>query len=100
LEPISAGVSEKVRTTVRLPKAIYDEARNLIEENVVSVDSMNDFLVSAIAAYVKLVKRKQIDAAFAGMADDADYQKEALLIADQFAQSDWEALEIAEGKQK
>jgi hypothetical protein len=99
--PASAfKITERIRTTVRLPKPIYDEARSLVDENVVPVDSLNDFLVAAIASYVKLVKRKQIDAAFAGMADDADYQKEALLIAEQFAQSDWEALEIAEGKQK
>jgi hypothetical protein len=96
----AANANEKVRTTVRLPKSIYDEARNLIEASVVPVDSLNDFLVTAIAAYVKLVKRKQIDAEFAGMAHDADYQKEALLIAEESAQSDWEALEIAEGKQK
>jgi hypothetical protein len=100
MESITLNSSEKVRITVRLPKSIYDEARNLIAASVVPVDSLNDFLVTAIAAYVELVKRKQIDAAFAGMADDADYQKEAQLIADQFAQSDWEALEIAEGKQK
>jgi len=100
MDSVTVNSNEKVRTTVRLPKAIYDEARNLIEENVVPVDSMNDFLVSAIAAYVKIVKRKQIDAAFSGMATDLEFQKEALLIAEEFAQSDWEALEIAEGKQK
>ncbi len=41
-------------------------------------------------------RRKQIDAAFAGIAEDADYQKEAKLIAEEFSQSDWEALEISE----
>jgi hypothetical protein len=97
--PASASkTTERVRTTVRLPKPIYDEARSLVDENIVPVDSLNDFLVAAIASYVKLVKRKQIDAAFTGMADDAEYQKEARLIAEEFAQSDWDALEIAEGK--
>lgn len=92
--------SEKVRTTVRLPKPIYDEARTMVEESVVPVDSLNDFLVTAIAAYVKLLKRKQVDAAFAGMAGDSDYQKESRLISEEFSQSDWEALEIAEGKRE
>jgi hypothetical protein len=99
MESASVNGSDKVRITVRLPKAIYDEARNLIEANVVPVDSLNDFLVTAIAAYVKLVKRKQVDAAFSGMASDPEYQKESRLISDEFAQSDWEALEIAEGNQ-
>jgi hypothetical protein len=92
--------TEKARVTVRLPKSIYDEARNLIEESVVPVDSLNDFLVTAIAAYVKLVKRKQVDAAFSGMAGDSEYQKVSRVISEEFAQSDWEALESTEGKQK
>jgi hypothetical protein len=57
---------------------------------------MTSFFVAAIASYVKLLKRKQIDAAFAGMAGDADYQKQAHLIAEEFTTSDWEAFELAE----
>jgi len=30
------------------------------------------------------------------MSEDADYQKEAKLIAEEFSQSDWDALEIGE----
>jgi hypothetical protein len=30
------------------------------------------------------------------MAEDADYQKEAKLIAEEFGQSDWEAFELIE----
>jgi hypothetical protein len=33
------------------------------------------------------------------MADDAVYQKEAQLIADEVTQSDWEALEAIEGEE-
>jgi hypothetical protein len=94
----SAGGNEKVRTTVRLPKSIYEEARTMVEESVVPVDSLNDFWVTAIAAYVKLLKRKQVDAAFAEMAGDTNYQKESRLISEEFSQSDWDALEIAGGK--
>ena len=40
--------------------------------------------------------RRQIDAAFASMAEDADYQKEAQLLAEEFWYSDWEALTLEE----
>ena len=89
--------TERVRTTVRLPRPLYEEARKFVErEVVVSVETVNDFFVAAILAYVKLLRRKQIDAAFAGMGEDADYQKEARLVAEEFSASDWEALQMAE----
>jgi len=95
--PVTSTQSpEKVRTTVRLPRPIYNESRWYVEKSVVSSETLNDFFVTAIVAYVKLLRRKQIDADFAGMAEDTNYQKEARLISEEFTQSDWEAFEIAE----
>lgn len=37
-----------------------------------------------------------IDAGFAGMAEDAEYQQEAIQIEGEFAPSQWEALQLAE----
>ncbi|MGA3176221.1 MAG: hypothetical protein ABSE19_02620 [Candidatus Acidiferrum sp.] len=37
-----------------------------------------------------------VDAAFASMGGDADYQKQEMLIAEEFSRTDWEALEISE----
>ena len=88
--------SDKIQTTVRLPRTLYEQARWLIKRNVSSAASINDFVIAALTSYVKMLKRKQIDAAFAGMAEDADYQKEAQRIVEGFAESDWEALQIAE----
>jgi hypothetical protein len=87
---------ERVRTTVRLPRPLYDEARSYLGKDLSPADNINDFFVAAICNYVKLLRRKRIDAAFASIAEDADYQKEAKLIAEEFGQSDWEALEIGE----
>ncbi|OLE41045.1 MAG: hypothetical protein AUI36_24835 [Cyanobacteria bacterium 13_1_40CM_2_61_4] len=87
---------EKVRTTVRLPRPLYDEVRQFVERDLNSAETINDFFVAAILAYVKLLRRKRIDAAYACMSEDADYQKEAKLIAEEFSQSDWDALEIGE----
>jgi hypothetical protein len=86
-------------TTVRLPRPAYDQAKHYVDyERATSAKflSLNDFFVTAIQAYLKLCKRRQIDAAFASMAEDADYQKEARLLAEEFEASDWEALELGE----
>ncbi len=88
--------TRKVQTTVRLPRSLYEQAKCFVDKDVSSVNSINDFVVAAIQTYLKMLRRKRIDAAFAGMAEDANYQKEAQLIAEEFEQSDWEALEIAE----
>jgi hypothetical protein len=85
-------------TTVRLPRRVYDEAKRVVskESEGATRVSLNDLIVAAITAYLKVYKRRQIDAAFAGMAEDADYQKEAKLLAEEFEYSDWEAIKLGE----
>lgn len=41
-------------------------------------------------------RRAEIDAAFADMANDPEYQKEALRMAEEFAAADWEAMRLFE----
>ena len=94
-----AARSETRTTTVRLPLPVYDQARCVVDKEnrgKGATVSLNDFIVSAIKAYLKMLKRRQIDAAFASMAEDADYQKEASLLAEEFEHSDWEALRLEE----
>jgi len=85
-------------TTVRLPRPVYDQAKLVVdkEKGGSATHSLNDLIVTAIKAYLKMYQRKQIDAAFSRMAKDADYQKEAALLAEEFEHSDWEALRIEE----
>ncbi|HVS89144.1 MAG TPA: hypothetical protein VHF01_13115 [Candidatus Acidoferrum sp.] len=90
------GSGKRVRTTVRLPQLLYNEARKYVDKELVPAENINDFFVAAICAYVKLLRRKEIDADFAKIAEDADYQKEAQLVAEEFSQSDWEAFELTE----
>ncbi len=86
----------KVQTTLRLPRPLYQQARSLVEKGVSSAESLNDFIVAAIEAYVNALRRRRIDAAFRRMAEDTHYQEEAQLIAEEFERSDWEALEATE----
>ncbi len=88
--------SRKVQATVRLPRTLYQQAKWFVDDKHTALESINDFFVAAITAYIKLLRRKRIDAAFCGMAEDTNYRKEALLIAEEFSQSDWEALELTE----
>jgi hypothetical protein len=86
----------KVQTTIRVPKPVYEEARDCVRKNWTQAETINDFFVTAIKAYLRLIQRKKIDAAFAGMATDEEYMKKAQLISEEFSASDLEALEIAE----
>ena len=90
--------AETRTTTIRLPRPVYDQAKRVVntESGGRSRISLNDLIVMAITNYLKMYKRRQIDAAFSGMAEDADYQKEAKLLAEEFDYSDWEALETSE----
>jgi hypothetical protein len=84
-------------TTVRLPRRVYEEAKRVVnkESDGARRVSLNDLMVAALTSYLKVYKRRQIDAAFAGMAKDANYQKEAELLAEGFQYSDWEAIKLA-----
>ena len=84
---------KKIRTTVTLPKPVYEEARSLVNSNAAPVESMNGLFEAAITAYLKQLKRKEIDAEFAAMSTDPAYQQEAQSISEEFSQSDWEAFE-------
>lgn len=86
----------KVQTTLRLPRVLYDQAQRVVEKDLAGVTSLNDLMILALSTYVRSLRRKQIDAAFAGMSADPDYLREAQAIAEEFAHSDWEALQIAE----
>ena len=87
-------------TTVRLPVRLYDLARRVVEKEKSGASggsaSLNDLIVAALTSYLRIYQRKQIDAAFAGMVEDEHYQKEATLLAAEFAVSDWEALRLTE----
>jgi hypothetical protein len=86
--------ARKVQTTLRLPRQLYEKAKLCVESG--SKGSVNDLIVSALTAYVRALERKAIDDAFQPMGTDKLYQREALRLAEQFAASDAETIEIGE----
>ena len=84
----------KTQTTLRLPRKLYERAKFFVERQATS--SLNDFIVSALAAYVRSLERRAIDEAFAPMAHDKHYQRETARIMSEFAASDAETIAFSE----
>ena len=91
----AARAKRSLQTTLRLPDSLYQKARKLVTDDK-HADSMNELIITALSAYLKALDRKTIDRAFAGMADDAEYQNEAESIAREFSESDAEAARLAD----
>lgn len=86
--------NRNVQTTLRVPKLLYEQAKLFVESG--KANSVNELIVRALAAYAKAMERKAIDEAFRPMAKDTQYKREATRIAEQFAASDAESLDLGE----
>ena len=69
---------------------LYEQARKAVNEAGIAA-SLNEFLVDAVAEKLRQFRDRQIDAAFAEMANDQSYRHEAKALAGSFELSDWEA---------
>lgn len=83
-----------VRTTLALPADLLEAADRAVQAG--KARSRNELVANALRRELAVQERSSIDAAFAGMAEDYDFQHEAIAMAEQFAPADWEALRIAE----
>jgi hypothetical protein len=79
-------------TTVRLPRRVYEQAKAVALQSQAS--SFNEFVVQAIEEKVRRLTEAEIDAAFAQMANDEDYQRNSIALASEFEKSDWEAFPV------
>lgn len=87
------AVKKYQNTTVRVPTRVYEQAKVAIGRSQGA--SFNEFVVQAIEEKVRRLSEAEIDAAFDGMAQDPQYQRDAVAMAQEFEKSDWEALETA-----
>jgi hypothetical protein len=88
-----AARKEYQSTTVRLPRQVYERAKTVVVRSRAS--SFNDFVVQAIEEKVRRLTEAEIDAAFAHMANDTDYQRASNALAREFETSDWEAFKVS-----
>jgi hypothetical protein len=89
------ATDSKVQKTVRLPLSLIHEAERFINA-CGNCESINEFIVKSMRLRIDALKRRELDAKFAAMSEDTDYQKEASLIAEEFEISDWEAAKLLE----
>ena len=84
-------------TTVRLPRRVYERTKVAIQRSD-AASSFNEFVVQAIEEKLHTLTDAEIDAAFAGISSDPDYQRDSIALAKDFEQSDrdaWRATEKA-----
>ena len=86
-----------VRTTIALPEQLLNAVDRAVLEG--KAKSRNELLATAVRHELAALERVTIDAEFAGMARDWDYQKDARQIADDFTGTDWSAFLKAEKSQ-
>ncbi len=85
-----------VRTTVTLPADLVQQTQRFVDDGV--VPSRNALIVTALEHFLDELERQEIDREFAAMADDAAYIELSEDLAEEFADSDWEAYSVEEGE--
>jgi Arc/MetJ-type ribon-helix-helix transcriptional regulator len=86
---------QTVRTTFALPADLLAAVDQAVQAG--KARSRNELVRIALERELAAQQRAAIDAAFAEMAQDPDYQSEAQAIADEFAAADWETWQQTEG---
>lgn len=89
--------TKPIRTTVDLPADLLARAQVLVEKG--HIHSRNVLMTRALEELVSHLEQESIDARFTAITDDADYQALNLELAQEFGDSDWEALQLAESAQ-
>ena len=85
---------ETVRTTVTLPVDLVKQSQRFVDDG--TVPSRNALIVAALEHFLAELERQEIDRQFAALAKDAEYQELNERLAEEFADTDWEALTLAE----
>lgn len=85
-----------VRTTVALPADLLEAVDQFVREG--KARNRNELLAAALRHELSAMRRAAIDADFAGMAHDAEYQADVRQLNREFAQADWEAWKLAESQ--
>jgi metal-responsive CopG/Arc/MetJ family transcriptional regulator len=86
--------NQTVRTTLTLPSELLEATDKAVQQG--KAKSRNEFVAQALRRELAALKRAEIDAALAEMANDPDYQAEVLKMEAEFASAQWEALQLGE----
>lgn len=87
---------QTVRTTLELPAELLEAADRAVREGKAS--NRDELVAKALRHELAALERATINADFADMANDAEYQTEARQIMAEFAKADWEVFQMGEQK--
>jgi metal-responsive CopG/Arc/MetJ family transcriptional regulator len=85
-----------VRTTLALPEDLLAAVDRAVREG--KAKSRGAWIAEALRRELAAEERSAIDAAFAGMATDSAYRREAEAIEAEFSGAGWEALRRGESR--
>ena len=86
-----------VRATLALPADLLERVDHAVRAG--KARSQSVFVATALRHELAAQEMAEIDAGFAGMADDEEYQAEAVALAEGFSSEEWEAFRRAEADQ-
>jgi metal-responsive CopG/Arc/MetJ family transcriptional regulator len=86
--------NQTVRTTLTLPSELLEATDKAVQQG--KAKSRNEFVAQALRRELAALKRAEIDAALAEMANDPEYQAQVLKMEAEFASAQWEALQLGE----
>jgi hypothetical protein len=81
-------------TTVRLPGTLLEEAKELLASRVTGIATMSGLIAGALEAYIKMIRKEQIDRAFLRAAEDGQYQRLSREVNEMFAITDRETISL------
>jgi metal-responsive CopG/Arc/MetJ family transcriptional regulator len=87
-------VDTTTRTTISLPVALLAATDRAVTAG--KAKNRTELITKAIQRELALIRRAEIDADLAEMAQDDEYQTEALQMEAEFAVAEWEALQTIE----
>lgn len=85
-------------TTVRLPGALLEETKELLASGITGITTMSGLIAGALEAYIKIIRKEQIDRAFLRAAEDGQYQRLAREVNEMFAITDRETLSLEKNR--
>jgi len=86
--------TERIRTTIDLPAELLARAQVLVKKG--HIHSRYVLMTRALEELLSRLQQEPIDTRFTAITDDADCQALNLELAQEFDDSDWEALQRAE----
>ena len=78
------------RKTVTIPIDLVERSQHFVDNG--TLPNRNALIVAALEHFLNELERQEIDAQFEAMAEDDSYQEMNRQLAEDFVESDWEAL--------